>query len=143
LRQQPPHTDAGYSPQILVEHVNYNDKSPWPTNADGRGYSLQRLVPQGYANDPTNWVAATPSPGRLPDLRFESVTRTNNTISMTFSAWPFVNYTVQRTGALSNNTQSSSWTTVSNITAGSAFVIRQVTDTVSSNETRFYRITGP
>jgi hypothetical protein len=43
--------------------VNYNDKAPWPIAADGTGLSLQRFSATGYANDPTNWVAAAPSPG--------------------------------------------------------------------------------
>jgi hypothetical protein len=140
-RQQPPHPDAGYVPRIIVEKVSYNDKAPWPTNADGGGFSLQRLIPQGYANDVTNWVASTPSPGRLPEVKFVSTSQTNNSITMTFYAWPFVtNYTVQRTSALSNNILSSTWTTVSSIPASTTFTTRQVTDVVPTNEIRFYRI---
>jgi hypothetical protein len=49
---------------VTVETVRYNDKAPWPPAADGSGPSLQRLVPNSYADDPTNWVAAMPTPGR-------------------------------------------------------------------------------
>lgn len=45
-------------PDILVERVRYNDKSPWPTEADGAGPSLERFVLGGYGNEPLNWRAA-------------------------------------------------------------------------------------
>ena len=62
--QKPPHPDAGYVPQILVEKVKYEDKYPWPTNGvDGGGNSLHRLSLSGYANDQTNWFGAAPTPG--------------------------------------------------------------------------------
>jgi hypothetical protein len=53
----------GSVPAVLVEKVVYQDHAPWPTNADGLGTSLQRVSGTGYANDPTNWVAAPPAPG--------------------------------------------------------------------------------
>ena len=43
--------------------VRYADAAPWPTEADGSGFSLQRLADNEFANDPANWVAATPTPG--------------------------------------------------------------------------------
>lgn len=66
-KPDPPQTifgpDFGRAPYILVEKVVYGDRTPWPTNADGGGRSLQRRFNDGFANDVTNWVAATPSPG--------------------------------------------------------------------------------
>jgi len=53
----------GSVPQVLVEKVVYGDQAPWPAGADGGGSSLQRVSSSGYANDPTNWFAAAPSPG--------------------------------------------------------------------------------
>ncbi len=61
--QGPAHPDFGYVPYVRVEDVQYNDKAPWPTNADGWGLSLRRVSPQGYGNDPTNWVESVPTPG--------------------------------------------------------------------------------
>jgi hypothetical protein len=55
---------------IRVDRVNYSDGShpvgedPWPTEPDGFGKSLMRIVPANYGNDPENWTAADPSPGR-------------------------------------------------------------------------------
>jgi len=37
---------------------------PWPTQADGQGPSLSRIDPYAYGNDPANWHASAPSPGR-------------------------------------------------------------------------------
>ena len=55
--------DFGTVPQVLVEEIRYADSSPWPPAADGVGASLHRRVASAYGNDPTNWVAATRTPG--------------------------------------------------------------------------------
>jgi hypothetical protein len=62
VKPDPPQTN-GSVPYVLVEKVVYSDDLPWPTNADGLGMSLQRVSDSGYANDPTNWIAAAPAPG--------------------------------------------------------------------------------
>jgi hypothetical protein len=59
---------------LRVDRVVYSDGShpqdfaegmdPWPVQANGQGQSLSRLDPHAYGNDPDNWKAATPSPGR-------------------------------------------------------------------------------
>lgn len=63
--QAPPHPDAGFVPRLLVERITYADASPWPTNADGFGASLQRIVSSSYGNDPVNWKAAAPTAGSV------------------------------------------------------------------------------
>jgi hypothetical protein len=55
--------DTNGVPYILVERVRYRDTFPWPTEAGGTGFSLQRLADNAFANDPANWVAAAPTPG--------------------------------------------------------------------------------
>jgi hypothetical protein len=62
--QAPDGPDAGSVPYVTIEEVRYTDKSPWPPAADGSGPSLQRLNALAYGNDPTNWVAASPTPGQ-------------------------------------------------------------------------------
>jgi hypothetical protein len=62
--QQYPHPDAGYVPYVLVERIQYSDTAPWPVEADGSGVSLQRKAGTDYGNDPVNWRAAQPTPGR-------------------------------------------------------------------------------
>ncbi|NCD34805.1 MAG: hypothetical protein EOL87_15485 [Spartobacteria bacterium] len=61
-----PETDTGEIPEILVEKVTYDDESPWPTEADGGGYSLRRLNTAAYANDSANWSRSSrnPTPGQ-------------------------------------------------------------------------------
>ncbi|HTI97275.1 MAG TPA: lamin tail domain-containing protein [Dongiaceae bacterium] len=61
--QLPPHPDAGYVPQIVVDHVAYGVAAPWPVATDG-STSLQRLVLNAYGNDPANWLAAAPTAGQ-------------------------------------------------------------------------------
>ena len=60
--QLPPSDEAGFVPFLSVEKIIYSDKAPWTTNADGTGLSLQRVSLTGYGNDPTNWLAAAPTP---------------------------------------------------------------------------------
>jgi hypothetical protein len=58
-------TGSLFVPYIDVDVVRYDDKAPWPTNADGLGPSLERLNAAAYGNDPINWRASVggPSPG--------------------------------------------------------------------------------
>lgn len=71
--QRPPHPDAGLVPYVLVERAQYSDHAPWPSNTtnglvvfgpDGGGASLQRSSSYEFANDPINWSARLPTPGR-------------------------------------------------------------------------------
>lgn len=55
----------GFVPYVMVEKTGYQPAAPWPTGAAGSGQSLQRLRLHEYANEPTNWVAAAPTPGSL------------------------------------------------------------------------------
>jgi len=45
-----------------IEHFTYDDKSPWPEQADGQGFSLIRLAPEQNMNPqwPTSWTSASP-----------------------------------------------------------------------------------
>jgi hypothetical protein len=66
--QLPGTANAGFVPYVLADKVKYADSAPWPVLADGSpangvGYSLQRRVLSDYANDPVNWIAASPTPG--------------------------------------------------------------------------------
>jgi hypothetical protein len=61
--QTDPHPDVGFVPYIRVDKVNYTDRSPWPSTADGTGFSLQRINSKTFGNDPINWAGATPTPG--------------------------------------------------------------------------------
>jgi hypothetical protein len=58
-------TGSFFVPYIDMDVVRYDNKAPWPTNADGLGASLERLNAAAYGNDPINWRASPggPSPG--------------------------------------------------------------------------------
>ncbi|RJP63254.1 MAG: T9SS C-terminal target domain-containing protein [Ignavibacteriales bacterium] len=52
---------------ILVDSVSYTNKSPWPAEADGDGFSLVLIDPEKDHTDPANWnrsVQFGGSPGR-------------------------------------------------------------------------------
>jgi hypothetical protein len=59
---------------VRIDRVSFSDGSHpedcpggvdlWPIGADGSGQSLTRRVPSDYGNDPDNWGASVPSPGR-------------------------------------------------------------------------------
>jgi hypothetical protein len=53
---------TGLSGDVLVDKVSYHDSAPWPAGADAYGLSLQRRDVSAYGNDPTNWMAAAPTP---------------------------------------------------------------------------------
>lgn len=78
---------TGEIPEILVERVVYDDEAPWPTEADGGGYSLRRLDMAAYANDSLQWgrssVSATPGEG---DTALIS-TYSEMTVAGTFNSW--------------------------------------------------------
>jgi hypothetical protein len=64
--QAPDTPNPGASvPYVIVEEIRYDYKAPWPPSANGGGVSLQRRSPLAFGNDPTNWAAATPTPGQL------------------------------------------------------------------------------
>jgi len=46
-----------------VDEIRYRGGPPWPTTADGRGSSLERICPTVLTDDPANWTAATGAAG--------------------------------------------------------------------------------
>jgi hypothetical protein len=61
--QLDPTTGLFFAPRITVDEVSYRNASPWPTRPAGTGYSLSRVHPLAFGDDPINWAAATPTPG--------------------------------------------------------------------------------
>ena len=56
--------DVGLVPYVTVERVVFSSSAPWPAQANATGLALHRLAAAAYGNDPANWAAAMPSPGR-------------------------------------------------------------------------------
>lgn len=50
--------NAGQVAYLVVDRVDYDDKTPWPSAADGSGPSLERRTPGTYGNEPLNWWAS-------------------------------------------------------------------------------------
>ena len=48
---------------VIVDEVIYFDQAPWTDQANGTGFSLHRVAASRSGNDPTNWVAGSPTPG--------------------------------------------------------------------------------
>jgi hypothetical protein len=47
----------------VIAAISFGDKSPWPKDADGDGYSLTFAAPGGSTADPANWRTSTASGG--------------------------------------------------------------------------------
>ena len=77
--------DGDFVPFVLVERVSYRATAPWPEGAAGGGdLSLQRRDATAFGNNPVNWIAATPTPGRenvdsgiVPPVLLQSPASTN------------------------------------------------------------------
>jgi hypothetical protein len=146
--QSHPTNDIGFVPYIVEDRVEYRDDPPWPVFADGHtnifdpsgihiGYSLQRVTVENYGDDPINWVATTPTPGRQT-IRIELFNRVGNTVTFRFRAWAGSGYTVQYNTTLGSN----GWTRLMDFPPQSTSGLRNVTDPNAIGP-RFYRIATP
>lgn len=70
LKPEEPYIDSATSlstiinPYMIYDKVSYKNAAPWPKEADGQGMSLVKTQSSAYGNDPANWKAAKPSPGK-------------------------------------------------------------------------------
>lgn len=60
LRPDLPDTDTGETivPMLEVDSVRFNDRDPWPEDADGGGPALERDPKAPYTDDPSAWRAS-------------------------------------------------------------------------------------
>jgi hypothetical protein len=123
--------------------VKYSDSLPWPVEPDGTGAALQRIKPEEYGNDPINWVAAPPSPGRQL-IRIESVQRSGGATTIRFNAIANSGYTLQYDTSLhaGGGTSSNTWSKVADLLPQPTTSVRSLQDT-TTNPRRFYRIVTP
>ncbi len=65
LRPDQPNIDENTGeeslPEVLADQISYDDRAPWPREADGDGMALRRIDHHEFGNDPANWHAALPS----------------------------------------------------------------------------------
>jgi hypothetical protein len=83
-------------PYIIEDQVHYNDKLPWPADADGLGPSLMRVPATAYGNDAGNWIAGpnggTPGAPFVPPANPYALTATaTGTTTVTLSWTDFSN----------------------------------------------------
>jgi hypothetical protein len=140
--QAPGRPDEGLVPYIYVDRVQYKDAAPWP-DADGTGATLERVRPEEYGNDPINWVAALPSPGKQ-NIRIESISRAGNVNTIRFHGIANSTYTLQRASSAgaTTGTGTNVWAMAGAIAAQTNSAARTFTD-VTADPRRFYRITTP
>ncbi len=97
-------TNSGslYVPYIDLDVVRYDNKAPWPTNADGLGSSLERLNAAAYGDDPINWRASRggPSPGLENTGNRPPVINAGSDLSLSATNAPI---TVQLSGAAADD----------------------------------------
>lgn len=62
--RQPDAPDEQGIPQVPVDQVVYDDRSPWSTDADGLGESLHRIGPATLGLLAASWTGDDPSPGQ-------------------------------------------------------------------------------
>jgi hypothetical protein len=66
MKPEDPYYDAAAAdtlrPHMTIDEVDYKDSSPWPKEADGKGYALVRISNSAYGNDPINWKAEKRTP---------------------------------------------------------------------------------
>ncbi len=67
-KPDPPNSEDGFVPYILVDRVDYDDSPPWPAAPDGAGPSLERLADSSFGNTSSNWFTGAPggSTGTAP-----------------------------------------------------------------------------
>ena len=137
-KPDPPQTrppDLGLVPYILVERVTYKDAAPWPTEPDGQGLSLHRIKPEEYGNDPINWLAGDPTPGRA-HVRIESMQYSGGSFVLRFKVIAGQSYTVQYQNGIG-----SGWVTLIDLGLQSTSTLREVTDVgAGGSSSRFYRV---
>ena len=151
IPQPPGRPDEGFVPSIQVDRVEYDDDPPWPTLADGAtnrvdesgfgihiGYSLQRIVVENYGDDPINWMAADPTPGRQA-IKIENFARSGNSVTFRFRAWAGSGYTIQYSSTIDGT-----WVKLTDIAPQASSGTRIVTDpNAGAPGDRFYRIATP
>jgi hypothetical protein len=124
-------------PYAVIDRVHYHDQPPWSTNADGAGFSLQRLRLSAYGNDPANWSAAAPNAGRrgvhAPTITAMSLTGSQVHISV--DSEPGLKYVLEFTSAL----EVPAWTPLSSPVPGTGGTL-VFEDTLHPGNARFYRV---
>lgn len=125
-----------FVPYIMIDRIAYRPTSPWPS-ANGLGQSLQRLSLNVYGNDPINWFAAPPTPGKANAVLLQPFRITVAPAQGGFivDSVPEVGYTLEYSDQLPATT----WTTILPPKTGTGGHLL-LTDPNPSQSQRFYRV---
>ena len=131
----------GAVPYLLVDRVDYRNAAPWPVTGGVPGTSLQKINVAGYGNEPANWVAAAPTPGKagsVPvELRFGTPSITTNGILLRFATASGASYSVEFRDSLSEG----SWVKLVDWPARAGDGLAEIPDSLPAGKTaRFYRL---
>ncbi len=66
---EPPQEEPEFVPRLLEDQAFYDEASPWPSEADGGGESLTRLLSAEWGHAASSWMADAASPGRHATLK--------------------------------------------------------------------------
>jgi len=83
---EPPAAEPEFVPYVLVDEVDYDNSTPWPTPPSGDGSSLNRREPDLWGNDPNHWTAAAATPG-LVDWEVGAATVVGRHVFYNNSRW--------------------------------------------------------
>jgi hypothetical protein len=137
--QGPDQPDEGMVPFILVEEVEYLNVAPWPEEANRTGKSLQRRTGAEYANDPVNWLAASPTPGRASpgEFRITGISRIGSSTFIRFPAEAGQAYSI----LYQDDLMAGHWQKLMDVSPAEEFRDLEITDEApGSDGARFYRI---
>ena len=135
--------DAGFVPFVLMDKVNYGDSTPWPDLPDGNGASLQRRQGNLYGNDPANWGALAPTPGRSNvfsgTITVDGISHAGARVDIVFTAQQGQTYTVE----YKNDLAAPTWNLLTNISSSASAPVHAGDLLFSPTDARFYRVSTP
>ena len=126
--------------QVIYE-VNYSDTSPWPSEADGLGSSLELLSHLGNEQDPANWRASLVLGGTPGDILFTEIIRTGDgRVAIRFLALPGNSYSLHT----SDNLGSGKWRKLeANEFVTETKVVEFIVSPKDGDGQQFYRVSNP
>lgn len=136
-----PGLHTGFVPYVQVDKIKYANAAPWPTGADGTGWSLQRKIATDYGDEPLNWLTAEPSAGgpntgsQPRGIRFTAVALAGPTlVRFSWLAEAGRPYRIEYTEQL----DTTSWVDLKEVVPASAEA--SASDSIAPGGRRFYRV---
>jgi hypothetical protein len=126
----------------IVYSVNYSSESPWPSEADGNGSSLELISSLGAESDPSNWRASLVPGGTPGDILFLSteLSLTGGRMAIRFLALPGNSYSLYT----SDDLGSGNWQKLgANEFVSETKVVEFIVSTKDGDGQQFYRVSSP